>query len=314
VLYGHGTPIHVDVVNDQLAVSGGLVDAAGFAPMIFVEDDEDGDPFGSVTLPNFGPAIVWQIPGYEIYGMAENSGLFLEVLARPVRDSDPIEQRVLWYWNPETELVENASTPNAFQIRKSSTLSATLLPTSGTAPPPLQIAAPLAGDMGFHNHLVAYALANASPPAVGAYGFFARLSSNEYAPSDPFLVVINNSVFDYPQMIPAALAINAAAFLPGDYNHDDRVNLADYTVWRNHLGTPYTLEDYQVWKSHFGETVDSDGYAANVAATIPEPANLLPTTLAIVGGLIGAGRSRRRIGNSSHGQGVVVCLKWRVVG
>ena len=28
----------------------------------------------------------------------------------------------------------------------------------------------------------------------------------------------------------------AAAGLPGDYNNDGKVDAADYTVWRNHLG------------------------------------------------------------------------------
>jgi hypothetical protein len=60
----HGTPIQVTVVNNALSVSGGLPDSAGFAPMIFVESTEEGDPFGEVNLPGFGQSIIWQLPGY----------------------------------------------------------------------------------------------------------------------------------------------------------------------------------------------------------------------------------------------------------
>ena len=69
----HGTPIHVDVVDNVLSVGGGLVDSTGFAPMIFVESTEEGDPFGQVDLTGFGPSIIWQVPGYEIFGMDEHS-------------------------------------------------------------------------------------------------------------------------------------------------------------------------------------------------------------------------------------------------
>ena len=43
----------------------------------------------------------------------------------------------------------------------------------------------------------------------------------------------------------------------GDFNHDNIVNAADYTVWRNGLGTTYTLADYGVWKTHFGQGLGS---------------------------------------------------------
>ena len=61
-----------------------------------------------------------------------------------------------------------------------------------------------------------------------------------------------------------------AAFY-GDYNHNNIVDAADYTVWRNTLGlsvvTPYVgadgdgdgaidSADYSVWKSHYGESIE----------------------------------------------------------
>jgi hypothetical protein len=281
----HGTPIVVNVVNDKLSVSGGLADTTGYAPMIFVEDDEDGDPFGEANLPGFGPSIIWQLPGFEIHGMAENSGLFLQALSRPVATVLPVEHRVLWYWAPQSQLVVAPPDENPFNIRKSTSQNITLSPTDPMAPPQLQIAVPLASEMGFHNHLVAYALSNAEPAPAGAYGFFARLTSNQYAPSDPFLVVFNNEVFDYVQMPVAALAINAAAFLPGDFNHDDRVNSADYIVWRKSIGTS---PEYALWRGNFGAVVagSASGLAdtsSGEAALVPEPAAALLAFAAVLG-------------------------------
>ncbi|QDU55112.1 BNR repeat-containing protein [Aeoliella mucimassa] len=71
--------------------------------------------------------------------------------------------------------------------------------------------------------------------------------------------------------------------LAGDYNGDGTVNLADYTVWRDHLGSDWIsnrdtlltgvvgLDDYQVWKDNFGATLPAGEFAAQA---VPEPATL----------------------------------------
>lgn len=276
VVLAHGTPIHVEVSNEhaqdsdeRLLVSMGLTDPLGFAPLIFREGDDDGEPFATTNLPGFGMATIWQLPGFDINGLHENSGLFIEPIARPVAGSDPTESRVLWYWNPETSSVEPVDPAIRFQIRKTETLQTTISAANGTAPSPLQVAAPVAADMGGHKHLVLYAIDAAAPD--GAYGFFARLTSNLYKPSAPFLVVFNLNLFDYERMTEAALAINEAALLPGDFNRDDRVDAADYTVWRNGLGGQYDASDFVEWKNHFGQT--SSG--ASSVAVVPEPAAIV---------------------------------------
>lgn len=78
--------------------------------------------------------------------------------------------------------------------------------------------------------------------------------------------------------------------IPGDYNRDGAVNLADYTIWRDNLGqTGVDLpgdgdgnelvdeDDYQIWKSHFGATIGSE---TSISQTVPEPSGLLVTLLA----------------------------------
>jgi hypothetical protein len=80
--------------------------------------------------------------------------------------------------------------------------------------------------------------------------------------------------------------------LPGDFNNDQKVDAADYTVWRDNLGaaTDAPLNgngdgtvgvgpgDYDLWKSKFG----TPG-AGSLGGAIPEPSTLLLVGLALVG-------------------------------
>ncbi|MCO6045882.1 PEP-CTERM sorting domain-containing protein, partial [Aeoliella sp. ICT_H6.2] len=94
-----------------------------------------------------------------------------------------------------------------------------------------------------------------------------------------------------------------SAVLPGDFNLDGLVDLADYIVWRNNLGSTsdeainYAGDstpgvgpgDYQVWKDNFG----TPGSASldDSAAAVPEPASVA----SLLGlGALGWVASRRR--------------------
>jgi hypothetical protein len=59
--------------------------------------------------------------------------------------------------------------------------------------------------------------------------------------------------------------------LPGDYNHNGIVDAADYTVWRDGLGSTFTQSDYTVWKANFG---NHSGSGASANAAVPEPATV----------------------------------------
>lgn len=74
--------------------------------------------------------------------------------------------------------------------------------------------------------------------------------------------------------------------LPGDFNGDGIVNLADYTVWRDHLGGDESAlanpgnndgtvnaADYQVWKTNFGMSTGAV-VAGLSTASIPEPTSM----------------------------------------
>jgi hypothetical protein len=80
--------------------------------------------------------------------------------------------------------------------------------------------------------------------------------------------------------------------LPGDYNGDHVVDAADYTVWRDKLGTntnlpndatpgSVVLGDYDVWKAHYGQQSGS-GSSSNTTAAVPEPGSWLIMTIVVL--------------------------------
>jgi hypothetical protein len=308
--FGHGHPIIVSEANNQLVVSGGVAGADdGYADQVYVETDSAGDPQDYADFANFGPGIYWIVPGFEISGLAENSGLYLQPLTRPVRDTNPVESRVLWYWNPNSiqdDKVEPAPSSSRMQIRQDATVNTLLEPTATVAPPAMKLAAPLAADMGYHNHdLAKYVLPYPLPPD-GVYAFFARLTSDVYAPTDPFLVVINNGGLDGTQMLDAAAAINRDALLAGDYNHDDAVDAADYVVWRDTLNSATQLAadgsgngfvdaaDLGVWRNNFGHVFAGGSSGISSGQSVPEPAGMLLALIAALGAAVAS--TRRRFG------------------
>ena len=95
----------------------------------------------------------------------------------------------------------------------------------------------------------------------------------------------------------------AAYHLAGDFNQDGVVDLADYAVWRNHLGAAteeaigmngdgllgVDVADYQIWKQHFGDTLDTP---SSTLQAVPEPASYLLLGLAVC--LLARGSKHRR--------------------
>ncbi len=78
--------------------------------------------------------------------------------------------------------------------------------------------------------------------------------------------------------------------LAGDYNGDGAIDAADYTVWRDALGSPVTAftgadgdgdgivtaADRAVWSSRYGESISMS------ATAVPEPTNLVALSLLLV--------------------------------
>jgi Electron transfer DM13 len=86
------------------------------------------------------------------------------------------------------------------------------------------------------------------------------------------------------------------AAVPGDYNSNGVVDAADYTVWRNTLGSTTDLSangdddgssqdlidqaDYEFWKSHYDPSSAGSGSAPATAA-VPEPRSEVVLIVAI---------------------------------
>jgi hypothetical protein len=88
--------------------------------------------------------------------------------------------------------------------------------------------------------------------------------------------------------------------LPGDFNRNGVVDAADYTRWRDGLGSTYTASDYTTWKTNFGRRngagASAPGSAESSVAPVPEPACLLPIAAALAGWVCLPGT--RRIGRN----------------
>jgi hypothetical protein len=101
----------------------------------------------------------------------------------------------------------------------------------------------------------------------------------------PFKYELNISDIGGEDYFPSGTTVTVTHVgkLPGDYNGDDKVDAADYVVWRKALGASVTNGvgadgnfnglvddiDYTVWRTNFGRTMgESASFSGNV---IPEP-------------------------------------------
>jgi hypothetical protein len=143
--------------------------------------------------------------------------------------------------------------------------------------------------------------------AEGALGFY--LSSNHFS-GDPH----NGGAIPYPQWyhkefnpafggVAPTLAVEYEVLeLPGDYNVDGVVDAADYSVWRDRMGSATALanddtlgvadDDYLRWKSQFGKVPTPTAGGGAMAQGVPEPA----TVCLLLFGVLSASGLRRRAG------------------
>lgn len=112
--------------------------------------------------------------------------------------------------------------------------------------------------------------------------------------ADPIALDTNQIIVRYVNTSPADL-------LPGDFNEDGVVDIADYTTWRDGLGQEISLpnevtsigrvtqEDYDVWLDNFGAQAGS-----STAFAVPEPAaGVIGTMVLSIGLALSGWRSRQ---------------------
>ena len=109
-------------------------------------------------------------------------------------------------------------------------------------------------------------------------------------------ITTGNAQFDWAQIIVGVPA--------GDFNNDGAIDAADYTVWRDTLGSNVTAwsgadgngdglvsgADYEAWKQNYGKTIPNLGGAGGVSA-VPEPTSW--TLIVAFASALPLGRRRR---------------------
>jgi hypothetical protein len=288
IVWGHGTAIDMSVENNHLVVLH--PQDSRFAPPIFGQNDANDDFSEADFFPGLGNLILWDIPGFEIEVPNVNTSLAIEILARPVIGSAGV-RRSIWYWNPETELVEQS--PADFHLLNSEGNTLTLQPTNQQQLPSFMMAQTLVGETGTHNHsLLLYALDDDASAPAGAYGFFGRLIYDSNIKSDPFLILFNYFA-DNDLLDEAGLAIYAAGTLPGDFDLDDKVDGRDLLVWQRMYGSAtrtvadislngvVDAADLAIWQANYSTKFGTLS-AINVTQ-VPEPSSLLLCLVAVSG-------------------------------
>lgn len=121
-----------------------------------------------------------------------------------------------------------------------------------------------------------------SAALAGANGFMQSLSATDLSASlagtytfDRLGFLLGNNLGADLAEFSNLLVTFIAARLPGDFNGDNKVDAADYVVWRTTINTPSA---YNTWRSNFGATAGS-GAAQEGGTGVPEPAP--PLMLAI---------------------------------
>jgi hypothetical protein len=111
------------------------------------------------------------------------------------------------------------------------------------------------------------------------------LNSFTLSSAGQYFVRVTGATADSVQLYDLLLSV-AAVVQPGDYNHDNVVNAADYVTWRKNDGTQ---AGYATWRENFGTS--SSGSGDLLAASVPEPASALLLTLAAAAWCLRRGRA-----------------------
>lgn len=128
-------------------------------------------------------------------------------------------------------------------------------------------------------------------PSSGVYLFALQAEMEGVGVAAPVYVLFGLQVDASVLSAASALVRSVVApALPGDYNGDGAVSAADYTSWRDTLGSTSDLRsdgdgsgvvdaaDYEVWSAHYA-TGAADSTIIDVAA-VPEPAPLVAVLIA----------------------------------
>jgi autotransporter-associated beta strand protein len=133
----------------------------------------------------------------------------------------------------------------------------------------------IAGTMSLGGELQV-SLFNGFTPSLGdEWQLFAGATTGMFASYD--LPALGEGLSWDTAALYTAGVLSVTAGLPGDFNDDGNVDMADYITWRNGLGNYHAPADLAVWQANFGRSAAT---AASLGTTVPEP-----TTWLMISGL-----------------------------
>ncbi|QDU54902.1 hypothetical protein [Aeoliella mucimassa] len=163
-------------------------------------------------------------------------------------------------------------------------------------------------DGSIHKH-PAYILdtSDASTPDTGIYMISMQVRMDGLETSEPYFLLMRTSTLGDDTLEVATdwvegnlEMLTGGPTLPGDYNGDGLVDLGDYTVWRDSLGSTTDLAangdntgtsqgiidvaDYEIWKVNFGTSLNP--IAAVETAVVPEPGSGSQLLIAVLVGSV----------------------------
>ena len=134
------------------------------------------------------------------------------------------------------------------------------------------------GDALLGGELLVSLIDGYTPTAGDAFEFLTAIGDISNVFDSETLPEFNNGLF-FDILYGTSSVQLVVAGVEGDYNFDGFVDAADYTVWRDNLGTTYTVDDYDVWRDNFGATAVIPSALASVSTSVPEPASFLTAML-----------------------------------
>jgi hypothetical protein len=166
------------------------------------------------------------------------------------------------------------------------------LELGGTSPGSQHDQLVVAGDLGLDGSLDLSLIPGFAPVAGQSFNILDWFGTRTGTFSSLTLPSLAGLAWNISQLYTTGELSLAAAGLPGDYNQNGTVDAADYTVWRDNLGSGTALpnddtpgvgpDDYDRWRTNFGQVAGS-GSNAMVNVAVPEPATLALLFLATAG-------------------------------